>query len=199
MLQRTLGGYPALRAVDLRPALPADTPAIATLIEASVRGLGGRHYSERQVESSLRHLFGVDSQMIADGTYVVVEDRGRVVGAGGWSRRRTPFGGDQAGAVRDAGFRDPRREPAVLRAFYVHPDRARRGIGRRLVSAAEAAVWDAGFRRAELVSTLSGLALYRALGYADAEPVDITLPDGVVIEAVRMEKALTAPAPPPAS
>ena len=103
--------------MTLRPALRSDVPAIAALVEASVRVLGGRHYTPRQVESSLRHLFGVDTQMVDDGTYLVAEDAGRVVGAGGWSRRRTPFGGDQAGAVRDAGLRDPAHEPAVLRAF----------------------------------------------------------------------------------
>lgn len=176
--------------MHLRPALPPDAPAIAALIVASIRGIGARRYSERQVESSLQHLFGVDSQMIEDGTYFVVEDDGQIVGAGGWSRRRTPFGGDRAGAVRDAGFRDPSREPAVARAFYVHPAWARRGVGRRLLDASEGAARDAGFGRVELVATLTGLPLYRAAGYEERGPVAIPLPDGVVIEAVRMEKAL---------
>lgn len=180
--------------MTLRPATPADADALADLIDASIRGIGSRRYSEAQVESSLRHLFGVDTQMIEDGTYFVVEDGGRIVGAGGWSRRRTPFGGDRAGAVRDAAARDPARDPAVLRAFYVHPEWARRGIGRRLIRASEAAAWAAGFRRAELVSTLTGLDLYRSAGYRETEPVAIPLPDGVTIEAVRMEKALAVSA-----
>ncbi len=172
----------------LRPASRADVAAIARLVEASIRGLGGRDYDERQIESSLRYLFGVDTQMIDDGTYFVVEEEGRIVGAGGWSRRRTPFGGDQATAVRDAGLRDPEREPAVLRAFYVHPDHVRRRIGRRLVEASEQAARAAGFRRYELVSTLTGLAFYRAAGYRDVETLDIPFPDGVTLRAVRMEK-----------
>jgi predicted N-acetyltransferase YhbS len=172
----------------VRTATPADVSAIASLIEASVRGLGPPHYDAEQIESSLVHLFGVDTAMIEDGTYLVAEDQGAIVGAGGWSRRKTPFGGDQAGAVRDAGLRDPAVDPAILRAFYVHPDVARRGVGRLLMDAAEAGARAAGFARYELVSTLPGLAFYRKCGYVEVEPLEIPLPDGVVIGAVRMVK-----------
>jgi predicted N-acetyltransferase YhbS len=175
-------------AFSIRPAASADIPAIASLIEASVRGLGPPHYDARQIESSLVHLFGVDTAMIEDGTYLIAEDGGTMVGAGGWSRRKTPFGGDRAGAVRDAGLRDPAVDPAILRAFYVHPAAARRGIGRLLMDAAEAGARAAGFSRYELVSTLPGLEFYRRCGYQDVEPVEIPLPDGVVIGAVRMVK-----------
>jgi GNAT superfamily N-acetyltransferase len=174
--------------VGIRPATAADVPAVASLIEASVRGLGPPHYDAQQINSSLVHLFGVDTAMIEDGTYLVAEDQGDVVGAGGWSRRRTPFGGDQAGAVRDAGLRDPAVDPAILRAFYVHPDAARRGLGRMLMDAAEAGARADGFTRFELVSTLPGLEFYRNCGYRDVEPVEIPLPDGVSIGAVRMVK-----------
>lgn len=153
-----------------------------------MRGLGPPHYDATQIESSLVHLFGVDTAMIDDGTYLVAEDAGRLAGAGGWSRRRTPFGGDRAGAVRDAGLRDPATDPAILRAFYVHPDMSRRGVGRLLLDAAEAGARAAGFTRYELVSTLPGLAFYAANGYREVEPVEITLPDGVPIGAVRMQK-----------
>ncbi len=174
--------------MTLRLATPPDVPAIAELIDASVRGLGHPHYSRAQIESSLVHLFGVDSAMIDDGTYFVAEDAGRLAGAGGWSRRKTPFGGDRAGAVRDDALRDPATEPAILRAFYVHPDAARRGVGRLLMDAAEAGARAGGFTRFELVSTLPGLEFYRRCGYRDLEPVEIPLPDGVTIGAVRMAK-----------
>lgn len=171
-----------------RLARPADIPTIAALIEASVRGLGPPHYDERQIESSLVHLFGVDTTMIEDGTYLVIEDEDEIVACGGWSRRRTAFGGDRATPWRDAAPRDPAVDAAVLRAFFVHPDHTRRGLGRRLMEASEEAARAAGFARFELVSTLPGLPLYRALGYREVEPLDVELPDGVVIETVRMEK-----------
>jgi len=175
--------------LTLRRAELADAPAIAALIDASIRGLGAERYDPRQVESSLTHLFGVDTSMIEDGTYYVVEEPGgRVVGAGGWSRRRTPFGGDQASHFRDAGLREPGRDAAVIRAFYVHPDRARQGIGRMLMEMCEAAARTEGYRRFELVATLTGIPLYAAFGYREVGPERIRLPDGVVIEAVRMER-----------
>ncbi len=174
--------------VDVRSATVADIPALAALIEASVRGLGPPHYDPRQIESSLVHLFGVDTSMIDDGTYVVADHDSQLVACGGWSRRRTPFGGDQAAAFRDEDLRNPTTEPAVLRAFFVHPEWVRRGLGRRLVEASEGAASAEGFRTFELVSTLPGLALYRALGYRETEPVDIELPDGVVVQAVHMVK-----------
>lgn len=172
----------------LRLATAADVPALRALIDASIRGLGSRWYDAVQVDSSLRHLFGVDSLLLADETYYVVEVDGRMAGSGGWSRRRTPFGGDQATGVQDAVFRDPTQEPAVIRAFYVHPDFARQGIGQQLLVASEAAAHAAGFRTLALVATLSGVAFYAACGYREVEPIDIPLPDGVVIGAVRMVK-----------
>lgn len=174
--------------MHIRPATRADVPALQTLIDASIRGIGSTRYSPAQVESSLRYLFGVDTQLIDDGTYFVVEAEGGIVAAGGWSRRKTPFGGDQATAVQDVGLRNPATAPAVIRAFYVHPDWTRRGLGRLLLNTCEAAAWAEGFRWYELVSTRTGLPLYTALGYTAGEPLDITLPDGVVIEAVRMTR-----------
>ena len=174
--------------VASRVATRADIPAIAALIEASVRGLGPPHYDARQIESSLAHLFGVDTAMIDDGTYLVIEEEERILACGGWSRRWTAFGGDRATPWRDAALRDPATDAAVMRAFFVHPDHTRRGLGRYLMEASEEAARAAGFARFELVSTLPGLPLYRALGYREVEPLDVTLPDGVVIETVRMEK-----------
>lgn len=174
--------------MELRVARDSDVDALAELIEASVRGLGPPHYDPDQIESSLRHLFGVDTTMIGDGTYFVAEEEGEIVGCGGWSPRKTPFGGDRAEAYREPELRDPASDPAVLRAFFVHPDQIRRGVGTRLVRRSEEAAREAGFQSFELVSTLPGLPLYRALGYRIAEPVPIPLPDGVVIEGYRMVK-----------
>lgn len=181
-------GPPRSGTASLRRATAADIPAIGALIEASVRGLGPPHYDARQVESSLAHLFGVDTAMIEDGTYLVIEEEGEIVACGGWSRRRTAFGGDRATPWRDAALRDPATDAAVLRAFFVHPDHTRKGLGRHLVEAGEEAARAAGYARFELVSTLPGLPLYRTLGYREVEPLDVELPDGVIIETVRMEK-----------
>lgn len=187
--------------MKIRRALPSDVEALADLIEASVRGLGPPHYDPDQIESSLRHLFGVDTTMIDDGTYFVAEEGGEIVGCGGWSPRKTPFGGDRAEAYREPELRDPATDPAVLRAFFVHPDRTRCGVGTRLMERSEDAARRAGFRSFELVSTLPGLPLYRALGYRIAEPVPISLPDGAVIEAYRMVKDSQGegPAEPPSA
>ena len=178
-------------AFHLRHARPADGPPLAALVERSVRHLGGRDYDARQIESSLIHLFGVDTQLVADGTYFVVTPSAAsdtLVGAGGWSRRETPFGGDQATAVQDAALRDPRIDPAVIRAFFVHPAWERRGVGRLLLARCEDEARDAGFGRFELVATLTGRPLYAAHGYRDAERIAHRLADGVVLEFVRMVK-----------
>ena len=171
-----------------RLATPADTPALAALIDASIRHLGGQFYDAQQVASSLRYLFGVDTLLIEDGTYIVVERDGHLVGAGGWSRRKTPFGGDNATAAHDPGFRNPATDPAVIRAFYVHPAWARRGLGRHLLRVCETAAHAAGFQRLELVSTLSGRDLYEACGYRITGPIAVPLPDGTVMDGYRMAK-----------
>ena len=175
-------------AVSLRQATHADVPSLQRLIEASVRTLGVRHYTPAQIEASLEHLFGVDRQLIEDGTYVVATVGPTIVGAGGWSRRKTPFGGDQATDVRDAGWRDPAVDPAVIRAFFVHPDWTRCGIGRALLRHCEADAAAEGFTCFELTATLSGHAFYRDAGYRDTDTISIPLIDGLVLEAVAMLK-----------
>lgn len=171
-----------------RLATLEDVAALRTLVDASIRGLGAHDYDPEQIESSLQHLFGVDTLLIEDGTYYIVEDESTLVGAGGWSRRKTPFGGDQMEAVQDADFRDPATDPAVIRAFYVHPDWARRGIGRRLMEVCEAAARHEGFETFELVATLTGRPLYAAHGFREVESITIELPDGAVLDAVKMVK-----------
>jgi len=175
----------------IRPATRADIPRLDALISRSVRGLGPAQYSDRQIEMSLARLFGVDTQLIDDGTYYVVESKRTgspsLVGCGGWSRRKTPFGGDHAEA-QDLALRDPASDPAVIRAFFVHPDVVRQGIGRRVLAVCEEAARDAGFDRFELTATLTGLAFYRSHGYRDIESIEIPLGEGEVLEAVNMRK-----------
>jgi GNAT superfamily N-acetyltransferase len=175
---------PALR---LRLANPGDTPALAALIARSARGLSVGHYDAVQVEAALAGAFGVDSQLIRDGTYCVAELEGTVVGCGGWSRRRTLFGGD-AGPGRDAGLLDPAQDAARIRAFFVDPAHARRGIGRALLLHCEAAAIAAGFRSFALMATLPGVRLYAALGYVAGEPIDHAIAPGVSIRFVPMRR-----------
>ena len=173
----------------LRAATDDDVPALRALIDASVRGLSGAHYTPAQIESALRHVFGVDTQLVRDGTYYLAEADGMPVACGGWSRRRTLYGGDQHKAVEDPPL-DPATEPARIRAFFVHPGWARRGLGRLLFDACHAAARDAGFRAFELMATLPGQPLYATLGFAAIEPVVESMPDGVQLPLVRMRRAI---------
>ena len=175
---------------DPRLATIDDVAAISKLIDASVRGLGAGYYDDVQIEASLRHLFGVDTQLIRDGTYYVIEREGEIVAAGGWSARRTLFGGDQYKSATDTPL-DPATEPARIRAFYVHPGYARQGLGSQLFRCCASAAHSAGFRRLELVSTLPGQPLYRALGFTALEPVEVTLPGEVAMNCHRMSRPLT--------
>jgi GNAT superfamily N-acetyltransferase len=174
----------------LRLATSDDVPAVRDLIEASVRGLSAGYYTDPQVESALRHVFGPDTQLIADRTYFVIEaDSGALVAAGGWSRRRTLYGGDQMKGADDP-LLDPSTEAARIRAFFVHPAWARRGLGRRLFDRCAADAVHAGFRTAELMATLPGEPLYMALGFEALERSATVLPDGEILPVVRMVRPL---------
>jgi GNAT superfamily N-acetyltransferase len=175
--------------IHLRLATTADIPALRELIPASVRALSAQYYTPTQIDLALIHIFGVDTQLINDATYFVAESDGQLVGAGGWSKRKTLYGGDQVKGTADP-LLDPASEPARIRAFYVHPDWARRGIGRRIIRACEEAARAAGFRQAELAATLPGEPLYRAMGYRVTERIDIPLPDGESLPCARMDKVL---------
>jgi len=174
----------------LRVARSADVPELESLAEASIRGLAPEYYAADQIDGALRHLYGVDTTLVEDGSYFLVEHQedGRIVASGGWSRRRTPFGGDRAGEARDSGFRTPGRDPAVVRAFYVHPGWTRRGLGRLILEACEHAAAHAGFQAFELTSTMMGREFYATCGYREVRPVDIVLPDGHVLPHVLMAK-----------
>ncbi len=163
--------------------------SLNVLIAASATELSQGYYTSAQIASLVTHVFGVDTQLLADRTYYIIESRGRLDACGGWSRRRTLFGGDQAKGATDPTL-DPATEAARIRAFFVHPSRARQGLGRRLLHYCEAEAKAAGFRRAELMATLPGVPLYSALGYQSIEPVRHTMPDGQVAEFVRMGRPL---------
>jgi GNAT superfamily N-acetyltransferase len=163
------------------------------LIDASVRGLQAADYSPSQIESALVSVYGVDSQLIADGTYFVVEASsagGEIVGCGGWSKRKTLYGGD-VWTGREDTLLDPQKDAAKIRAFFVHPKWVRRGIGTVLLDACEQAAIAEGFRRFEMGATLSGVPLYRARGYIARENMGVALANGESLPIVRMEKRLS--------
>jgi GNAT superfamily N-acetyltransferase len=159
------------------------------LIDESVRGLSRGIYTNEEIESGLRYVFGADTQLIADGTYFVIEDGGEIVASGGWSRRRTLYGGDQHKLGPDP-LLNPAVDAARIRAFFVHPSRARRGLGRMLFDACHDAAQREGFRAFELGATLPGVPLYRALGFTGDERVDAAMPNGVVLPIVKMTRPI---------
>lgn len=163
---------------------------IQRLISRSARELSSGDYTDAQIEGALRGAFGVDTQLILDGTYFVVEAQGTIVGCGGWSWRRTLFGGDSR-SERDAGSLDPEIDAARIRAFFVDPHYVRRGIGRLLLQYCERAARARGFTRFALMGTLPGERLYAACGYIAQPRVRYLVADGVEIEFVPMMKDLS--------
>ena len=176
--------------ITLRAAVPADVPALDALIAASARALGKGYYTPAETEAAIAHVFGVDSVLVADGTYVVAEVGGVLAGCGGWSARRTLFGGDRFAGREDARL-DPATDAARIRAFFVAPAFARRGVGRAILTACEEAAAAAGFTRAALMATLPGVPFYAAAGYV-AAPAEAHRYDGVTVTFVPMAKELVA-------
>lgn len=177
---------------SLRTAHPSDIPELQRLIELSVRGLQSDDYSPRQIEGALGTALGVDTRLIDDGTYFVVSHVDRpleIIACGGWSRRRTLFGADHA-SDRDPALLDPVHDAAKIRAIFVHPDWARRGLGTLLLEHCEREAQAAGFQRLEMGSTLTGVPLYRLRGYAECERINVPLPNGEVLPVVHMTKQL---------
>jgi GNAT superfamily N-acetyltransferase len=188
--------------IHLRLAAPEDIPALQELIDASVRGLQTEDYTPAQIDGALKTVFGVDSQLIADGTYIVAEARlpgpdvhepGRtesrpvVAGCGGWSKRKTLYGSDHWTGREDA-LLDPRQDAAKIRAFFIHPDWARRGVGTMILEACESAARAAGFTRFEMGATLTGAKLFGAKGYVAVKPISIPLANGETLSVIHMEK-----------
>jgi GNAT superfamily N-acetyltransferase len=179
--------------VQIREAVASDILRLREIIEASVRGLQANDYSPAQIEGALQSVYGVDSQLISDGTYLVAEEvsgaHPLIVACGGWSKRKTLYGGDQF-AAREDSLLDPSRDAAKIRAFFVHPEYARRGIGSLILEACEEAAAEAGFTRLEMGATLSGVAFYRAKGYVEVENQAVPLTNGETLPIVKMTKAL---------
>lgn len=173
---------------SLRLARLDDVPQLNLLIPLSARGLQAGYYTPSQIEAALGTVFGVDTQLIRDGTYFIVEAEGVVVGCGGWSRRKTLFGSDQ-GKSADDSLLNPELDPARIRAFFVHPEFARRGIGRQIMEFSELAATTAGFTRIDIVATLAGEPLYLKFGYTAVEHFDLLLPNLETMPLVRLTKS----------
>jgi len=175
----------------IRKAARSDRAALERLIAASARGLSREHYSDAQVEGAIKTVFGVDTDLIDDGTYFVADSDGELIGCGGWSKRRNLFGGDHY-PTRDSGELNPKTDSAKIRAFFIHPKHARKGIARALLDECERAARAAGFRSLELMATLPGIKFYEACGYQGAAPIELEVGDGVAIGLVPMSKELSA-------
>jgi GNAT superfamily N-acetyltransferase len=178
----------------IRLATAADIPALRDLIDKSVRILQREDYSAQQLDAALGTAYGVDTQLIADETYYVVEAVGaageRVLAAcGGWSMRKTLYGSDH-GPYRDNAMLDPARDAAKIRAFFVHPDWTRRGIASLILKTCEDAAYARGFRRLEMGATLTGVPMYAARGYVKGEQIEVPLPNGMSLTVIRMAKTL---------
>ena len=182
-------GDPSILEMTWTPRLARtdDVPALQSLIPLSVRTLQAPFYSRAQMDAALGTVFAVDRQLISDGTYFVVEAERQIVGCGGWSKRKSLFGGDH-GRVDENVELDPATDPARIRAFFVHPAWARRGIARSIMSACESAIAAARFRTVELVATLAGEPLYAAFGYRVVERYAIPMNGGLDLPVVRMSK-----------
>lgn len=174
--------------LTIRPATPADIPVLAPLMDRAIDANQRGFLTEAQIASS-RAIMGIDSRLVEDGTYYVVECDGEVAGCGGWSRRATLYGGDHSHG-RDSALLDPATDPARIRAMYTHPDFTRRGVGRLIVETCEAAAAAEGFTRMELMGTLSGRPLYEACGFAVVEEV-MDAAGGAPVPLLRMAKPLT--------
>ncbi len=187
------GGARYTRVVEATPRLRLatldDALAIDELMKGSIREIFPSFYDSRQTEASIRFISSVDRTLIEDGTYFVADVDGELVACGGWSRRGKLYtgSGDAAG---DARLLDPTTEPARVRAMFTRADWTRRGLGRRILEACEAAAKAEGFSTLALMATMPGLRLYTTFGFEVMERVQIAMPDGTSIEGVRMQKAI---------
>jgi GNAT superfamily N-acetyltransferase len=173
----------------IRKATMEERDAMWQLIAESARHLSRAHYDDQQIETAIATVFGVDTSLIEDGTYFVVEVDSELAGCGGWSKRKTLYGGDQY-TSRDPGYLDPTSEPAKIRAFFIHPNHARKGIARALLNHCEAEARAEGFRALELASTLPGVEFYKSCGFKETGNFDLQLTEDVKLPLVPMRKVL---------
>ena len=193
--------------IRIRKAVAGEIPELRALIEASVRELQAQDYTAAQMEGALESVFGVDSQLIADGTYLVAEARNTdrksdaaqagekknpgaewaIAGCGGWSKRKTLYGSDHWTGREDT-LLDPKRDAAKIRAFFIHPEWARRGVGSKILEACEAGAREAGFTSFEMGATLTGAKLFGARGYVSVEKIEVPLKNGLRLPVIRMTK-----------
>ena len=171
-----------------------DIPTLRALIDKSVRELQRAEYSTEQLDAALGTAYGVDTQLIVDRTYYVVEAPGAsgvtiIAACGGWSMRKTLYGSDH-GPFRNSELLEPARDAAKIRAFFVHPDWVRRGIASLILKTCEDAAYARGFRRLEMGATLTGVPMYAARGYVTGERIEVPLPNGLSLTVVRMSKTL---------
>jgi GNAT superfamily N-acetyltransferase len=177
--------------LTLRVAALADEDAVGALMKESIRSIFPRFYDRRQTESAIRYIGDVDRTLVADGTYFVLESDGEVVGCGGWSRRNLLYTGS-GHSDSDARLLDPHTEPARVRAMFVRSDWTRRGLGRRILEECETAAREEEFVQLALMATLPGVPLYAAYGFRPLEEVEITMPDGITLACVSMDKPVEA-------
>jgi GNAT superfamily N-acetyltransferase len=177
--------------ITTRLATFDDIPFLQQLIALSVRGLSPAYNTPSQIESALKYIFGIDTQLIIDGTYYVAMVDQTIVGCGGWSKRNTLYGGDQHKDIEDP-LLDPATDAARIRAFFVHPEWARRGIGRHIMQVCENAAQSNGFTKFQLGATLPGVPLYEVMGYTVVEHINQPLPDGEALPIVKMQKVFIA-------
>ncbi len=175
-----------------RLAVEADLPALKALMELAIGALQAGFLDPTQITAS-RAVMGLDTQLVADRTYFLVEEGGILAGCGGWSRRATLYGGDHSRALRDEVLLDPAQDAARVRAMYTHPDFARRGVGRLILRLCETAVAAEGFTRVQLMATLSGEPLYKACGYQEIERTTAAPVGGVVVPLILMGKPVDPP------
>ena len=172
-----------------RLASLADLAALSDVMRRSIETLQEDFLDPAQVAASHR-VMGIDTQLIRDGTYFIVESGDRIAGCGGWSWRSTLYGGDASVVSREPRALNPANEPARIRAMYTDPEFARQGVGRLVLQLCEKAAMNAGFSCATMMATMAGVPLYRACGYVEVEPMNETPIDGVSVPLVRMEKRL---------
>lgn len=175
----------------IRKAVFADQTEIEKLIADSVRGLSREDYDARQIELSIKTVFGVDTELIADGTYFVAEaEDGKIIGCGGWSKRKTLYGASVYAQSRDSELLNPETDAAKIRAFFIHPDFARKGIGKAILERCETEAKAHGFKSAEMMATLPGVKLYAVCGYVGDEKVNVPVGENVDIICIKMRKNL---------